>query len=452
MKNMKAINGIDSLYYFCESNENYDDLFLDILDQMEEVKGKFEKKDIAYENNDIHISINDISLSYLGKAESYHWFKDINEYFKIGFKDSLHKRTLNDIRVQLQGIGIYTLGIKTLVNFINTVLLNEYVTTYFPITRVDLNSFVQYDFSFITKEMFVTRKRNYSTISEIGNHKELQTLYVGKPPFRLRIYNKKEELKKSSKKELMYEYFANNGFNLEDIIFNIEFEIHRTFLKEFNISTIDELFANAVNLFKYSMDNIRLIDISNITQNDIKNNSKNRANSLAIWEYIKNNYVLDDFLQMSLPLQRVKRKISMYDDIKFKLECISLFRKAYINSLNIDASLLKDYWIEAKESFNKAPTQKELNKRYLEVEIVHLNGQKEKLRLLEDGSLIKPLNVQTVALLQDYDLYVYLEKTQENQHKSTKDKHIYEVALKEALKRGLVPCVSSGEANYYQRG
>ena len=35
----------------------------------------------------------------------------INEYFKIGFKDYLKNRGLHNIRVQLQGEGIYTLGI-----------------------------------------------------------------------------------------------------------------------------------------------------------------------------------------------------------------------------------------------------------------------------------------------------------------------------------------------------
>jgi len=43
MNDIKMIHGIDSLYYFCESNENYDNLFLEILDQMEEKKGIFEK-------------------------------------------------------------------------------------------------------------------------------------------------------------------------------------------------------------------------------------------------------------------------------------------------------------------------------------------------------------------------------------------------------------------------
>lgn len=442
---VKLLNGIDSLYYFAESNENYDDLFLEILDQIEDAKGKFEKKEIEFENSDVHILVNEIPLSYLGCQEAFHWFKDINEYFRIGFKDSFKRKGLNDIRVQLQGVGIYAIGIKTLVEFINNVLLRHYVTGYYPITRVDLNCFIQHDFSFISKEMFSTRKRNYSTISEIGSHKELQTIYVGKSPFKLRLYNKKEELKKSSKKDLMYEYFENNGFDLEEPIFNVEFEIQRTHLRNFNILTIDDLFENAVNLFKQSMVDIRLIDISNITQKDIENNSKSRATTLPIWDYIKESYDLKDFLQIQLPLQRVKRKISIYDDVKFKLEFISLIRKAYINNLHLDSELLNSYLKLAKESFTKSPTMKQLKKRYTEVEIIHPNGQKEQLRLVEDGNLIKPLSVQTVALLQDYDLHVYLEKTQENQNKSTKDKHIYEVALKEAIKRGLIPNISPNE-------
>lgn len=445
MKNIKLINGIDSLFYFCESNENYDDLFLEILDQIEDLKGKFEKKEIEFENNDIHIQVNDIPLSYLGKKDAYHWFKDINEYFRIGFKDRYKRRGLNDIRVQLQGIGIYTIGIKSLVDFINNILLRHYTTGYYPITRVDLNCFIQHDFSFLTKEMFSSRKRKYSTISEIGSHKELQTIYVGKAPFMLRLYNKKEELKKSPKKDLMYEYFENNGFNSEDAIFNVEFEIHRNHLRNFNILTIDDLFERVNNLFKQSMEDIRMIDISNITQKDIENNSKSRASTLPIWDYIKESYDLKDFLQIQLPLQRVKRKISIYDDVKFKLEFIALMRKAIINNLQIDGELLTSYVKLAKESFTKSPTMKDLKKRYTEVEVIHPNGQKESLRLLDDGKLIKPLNIQTVALLQDYDLHVYLDKTQENQHKSTKDKHIYEVALKEALKRGLVPNISPNE-------
>lgn len=54
---------------------------MDILDQMECVKDKFEKKEIEYVNADITINVNDIALSSLGKAEGYYWFRDINEFF-----------------------------------------------------------------------------------------------------------------------------------------------------------------------------------------------------------------------------------------------------------------------------------------------------------------------------------------------------------------------------------
>lgn len=449
MTNVKYINGIDSLYYFAESNEEYDNLFLDILDQLEYIKGQFDKKEIVYENSDINIRINDISLSHLGKAEGFYWFKDINNFFKIGFKDKQKNQGLNDIRVQLLGIGIYTVGIQSLINFINDVLLQGFVTGYYPITRADLNCFIQYDFSFVSKEMFVTRKRKYSTISEIGNSTTTQTLYVGKEPFKLRLYNKLEELKQSkqnNKKELMYEYFTNNGLDINDSIFNVEFEMHRSHLRQYNIQTVEELLSNAENLFKDSMNQIRLVDLSRLSDDAIKHNNKTRANTLAIWEYIKNGYVLDGFLQTSLPLQRIKRIVSIYDDTKFKIEYIALLRRAFINNLNIDTDTLESLYHEAKESLKKHKTNSSYKQSFTEVDIISPDGSTQKLRLLEDGQLIEPLRTVPVSQLQDYDLMVYLDKVKLNQHLSQKHKDIYAVALKEAVNRNLIPNVSTYEA------
>ena len=66
--------------------------------------------------------------------------------------------------------------------------------------------------------------------------------------------------------------------------------------------------------------------------------------------------------------------------------------------------------------------------------------------MFKDGSLIKPLRTETVANLSDYDLLVYLDKTSEKQHLSTRDNHIYQVAYKEAKKRNLLLNISSKEA------
>lgn len=447
MTNTKKIFGIDSLYYFCESNENYDVLYLDILDQIEDIKGKFLKKDVVFENKDITIKINDVPLHLLGKAEGFYWFVDTNEYFKIAFKDKYKNRGLNDIRVQLLGIGIYTIGIKSLIEFIKEKLLSDYITDYFPITRADINCFVQYDFSFITKDMFVTKKQKYSTISEIGNSTTTQTLYVGKEPFKLRIYNKKEELKKSKKKDLMYEYFLNNGFNLEDSIFNIEFEMHRSHLKLFNIDSIDDFLKQAVNLFKISMDEIRLIDINSLSDNAIEHNNKSRAITLPIWDEIKNEFTLDEFMQITFPLERLKRKISIYDERKFEYEFVALLRKAYINNLTLDTEYLSELYFKAKDSLKKTTTNTQIKKDYIEVDIIHEDSnEKENFRLFPDGSLIKPLRTETVANLSDYELLVYLDKTSQKQHLSDRNNHIYQVAYKEAQKRNLLLNISSKEA------
>ena len=73
-------------------------------------------------------------------------------------------------------------------------------------------------------------------------------------------------------------------------------------------------------------------------------------------------------------------------------------------------------------------------------------NKKENFRLLNSGELIKPLRTETVANLSDYDLLVYLDKTSEKQHLSTRDNHIYQVAYKEAKKRNLLLNISSKEA------
>ena len=445
MSEIKKVFGIDTLYFFFETNENYDDLFLEIQDQLEEIKGKFEKRDIEFENKDLTISINDIQLSYLGKQEGFYWFKDSNKFFRIGFKDRYKNRGLNDIRVQLQGNGIYTFGINSIIELLKD-SLKEVISDYIPITRADLNCFIQYDFSFVKKDMFSTRKRQYSTINEIGNANTTQTLYVGKEPFKLRLYNKSLELKKSKKFEIMNEYFLNNGFDLEHNIFNIEFQMNRGHLKQYNINTIDDLFANAKNLFQIAMDDIRLLDIDSVSSERLINN-KYQADTHPLWEEIKSEYDLKDFLQIDFPLERLKRKISIYDENKFEYEYISLIRKAYINNLTLDIDFLNELYFKAKESLKKTTTAKELKKDYIEVDIVdETTNKKENFRLLNSGELIKPLKTETVANLSDYDLLVYLDKTSEKQHLTTRDNQIYTVAYNEARKRNLLLDISSKEA------
>ena len=110
----------------------------------------------------------------------------------------------------------------------------------------------------------------------------------------------------------MREYFLNNGFDLDKELFNIEFEMHRRHLKSYGIETVGDALKNAQSLFQNAMEDIRLVDLSNITQKDIQNNTKNRAVTLPIWEHIKNSYSIEEFMQNGLSVERIKRKITLY--------------------------------------------------------------------------------------------------------------------------------------------
>lgn len=345
----KTISGIDTLYYFYESNDSYDDLFLDVIDQLDEAKGRFEKRDISYSNRDIKIQINKQAFTFNGKAQGFFWFTHIDEYFTIGFKDRLTNRGLNDIQLQLSANGIYTLGLKTLIKYIDDLLI-DYTSGHKPLTRVDLNIFVQADLSWIAKEIFVARKRSYTSIfKEIANKHQLQTLYIGKKPFLLRLYNKIEELHNSKKKEMMFEYFLNNGFDSLENVFNIEFEMHRDYFKSFKIDTVDDLLLRAELLFQDCLNAIRLVDLSTLTDNTIDSKNKNRALTHPLWEHLGTSYKLNDFLALEAPLERIKRKSYRYTIEEALEEQYALAKKAYIHNIEVD----EQFYSEALEYYHK---------------------------------------------------------------------------------------------------
>ena len=347
--------GIDTLYFFAQTNDTYEDFFEEVMDQIYLQQALFERYTYEHKNSAILVKIENTSFHYVNKKEGYHWFKEINGYFRMGLKDRDSKAQLHGIQIQLEGVGIYTLGIKRLVDFILYEVILKVTTGVHPITRIDINCFVQYDFGFVNKNMFVSKKKRYRRIDD-GNAKENQTIYVGSKPFMLRLYDKRAELKKSEKKQIMEDYFEAHGFSLDQPIYNVEFEMHRQHLRRFNLLDLDNVLSNVSMLFKSAMEDVRLIDTSSITQKDLENNSKNRAKSLPIWDYIKDHFSIDFFLQLKEPLQRLPQKRSIYDMPKFVNDAYTLLNKAIISKLNISPQIMSEITENAIE--NNAPKEK----------------------------------------------------------------------------------------------
>lgn len=316
MKNVNKLNtpfvsGIDALYYFAQSGGGYDEFYEDIIEQIELKKQEFSILNYAYHDNDIILTINDIDIKLSGMGrDGFIWLN--HEFFRIGFKDSEKAQNIHNIRVQLNAIGIYTIGIESLVEYVNEkflkgALLNE---RYFPITRIDVNMFVQHNFNYLHKDMILSKKKNHSAnITERSSGYELETYYVGKKPFLLRIYNKMKELESGSeiKKELMHNYFLINGLDTRKDIFNVEFEYHREFLKEYGIDTIQDALSRSKSLFEIGCKLIRLLDISTLTSEQIKSSNRKRADTLPVWEYIATNYDNKEFMQITTPLEKIEK-------------------------------------------------------------------------------------------------------------------------------------------------
>jgi hypothetical protein len=304
-----VVSGIDALQYFAQSGGQYDRFYESLMDQIEDKKAYFKKLNYQYADNDIIVKINDIEVQYSGMGrDGFHWF--YHEFFRVAFKDSEKSPNIQNIRVQVNAVGIYTLGLKSQIEYINKVFLKDLTMNVFPITRIDVNMFVQHDFKYLRKEMILSKKKDHhANIAEHASAYELETYYVGKKPFLLRIYNKRTELKQASqiKRELMINHFGVNGLDMEQPIFNVEFEMHREYLKTFGIDTINDALLRAETLFKHACDQVRLLDLSTITEDQINTPNRRRAETLPIWQHIKDSYSIKEFMQVDTPLEKIEK-------------------------------------------------------------------------------------------------------------------------------------------------
>jgi len=302
-------SGIDALYYFAQSGAFYDRLYQNIIDQIEDKKAYFKTLNYQHADNDIIVNINGIDVVYSGMGrDGFHWFS--HDFFRAGFKDPEKATNIHNIRIQLNAIGIYTLGLKSLIEYVNKKFLGGYTMNVFPITRIDLNMFIQHDFSYLRKEMILSKKQNHSAvIGERSSAYELETYYVGTKPFMLRIYNKYKELQSASaiKREIMNNHFAIHGMDLEKPIFNVEFEMHREYLKQYGIDTIEDALKRARVLFKNACDQIRLIDPESISEKALNSSNRKRADTLPVWNHIKYHYDITEFMQIDTPLEKIEK-------------------------------------------------------------------------------------------------------------------------------------------------
>lgn len=425
IKNTPFVCGIDALYYFAQSGGGYDNFYMNIIDQIEDKKAEFNAINYPYNDNDIVITINGIDVKYSGMGrDGFLWFN--HEFFRIGFKDAEKAQNIHNIRVQLNSIGIYTLGIQSLVDYINTKLLHGALLkeSYFPITRIDVNMFIQHNFNYLRKEMILSKKKNHSAnISERSSGYELETYYVGKKPFLLRIYNKLKELEGASevKRELMHNYFLINNLDTRKSIFNVEFEYHREFLKQYGIDTVEDALSRAKSLFELGCKFIKLIDTSSLTEEQLNSSNRKRADILPIWEYISSNYDNKEFMQIETPLEKIERISYRYSLEDARKPLKRLITRLLLHGNAPTLFFFYEVFQNTKEEFALRDSYKELQ-----------NENKE-------PTITDELEGYSNEGLQNYEatLYRELESLPRNTELYNDIYEVYEAVGKELIHRGL---------------
>lgn len=334
----KTVSGIDTLYYYLPSNKDYHTFFIDletkILTKQEELGGYIPKDTFT-------VNIGEKEFFYNGRSKGFYFFVDTSRWLRIGFKDSNTITNVHDISIQFESSGIYLLGIVNLLNYTNHTLLSSITLPSPQVTRIDFNIFCQFDLSqVINKENIVSRKR-YNRRDD-GGKRGYQSLKIGTTPFLLRLYDKKEELKKLEKRPLMEYFFVQNGLNLNEPIWNFEFECHRDFLKSFKIESVDDAFSNAEILFHRFMKMIRLIDISTLSQKDYEGERLHRGQTHALWEHIDESYTFKAIPQSYEMIERVLPPKKVYDSRAFLKEFNALVEKGAENHVVISHDEFKD--------------------------------------------------------------------------------------------------------------
>ncbi|MFP4332947.1 MAG: hypothetical protein ACLFQJ_06560 [Campylobacterales bacterium] len=303
----KIACGVDTLYFFIETIAEYIDLYKEIESEIQSKIAYFSEKKLTYENRDIMIQVGEYTLEYLGSAKGFIFLAESNDYFKVGFKHPHKQQNLHNIKVDLKSKAIYTLGLPTILENIKSSILGRCAKG-FHISRADINCFINYDFSSFTSNDFVSRKRKWRNIKEDrGSSSKAQTIYIGNNPLKLRLYDKKAELKRDEHKELfMFEYFLLHGLSLHEPIWNVEFEVHREEFKSYSILTIDDFLSKIEMLFKTFTKDIRLAYVYRLSDSEIKNRHRNRAKSIEVWEYIHKNFTISLFQQSFDKLRKIR--------------------------------------------------------------------------------------------------------------------------------------------------
>lgn len=249
---MNYISNIDTICILIDT-ENYEQLSANIIKLLEKEK-ELAKSNYTKDTNYKHlITINDLSFYLSPNGSKGYSYILQNNGFQINVAQFRSKlENFSPIQVRISSEYLWAYGVSNSWSIVHNWIVETFGNiTIEKVFRVDLCSHIS-DMDFIT---------NYSLVYK-GDFKKRQIFYTGNNISAItfgsrkskniycRIYNKTLEIQEMKHKSWFYEIWENNGLNIYNV-WNIEFEIKSECLRQFDITTIEDVLKHLQSLWQY---------------------------------------------------------------------------------------------------------------------------------------------------------------------------------------------------------
>jgi hypothetical protein len=188
-------------------------------------------------------------------AQRYQYILDNDDIQIKLFDDARSGISFPELRITLSSAFLWRETWKEAVKIVNDWINTWALVSVIKISRIDINVDFAGEMPTFTPEYqeVVGRcrtKKETGELNTIVNGKRISTYYFGTKNLMCRIYNKSLEIKKSNKGwfEILWE---KHGWQKGETVVRVEFQCRRKIIREFQINTLEDLFAQVPDLWRY---------------------------------------------------------------------------------------------------------------------------------------------------------------------------------------------------------
>lgn len=281
--------------------KNYDNAIENFVIELEKQKEK--SRNYLYENTSdkAHVAFGNIDFEIMpngARCYAYLLHNDLIE-LKLARGRSGNKSTLPIVikyksnLLWEKGLNAYFYGYDLIYKVFGEIMETK-------ISRVDMALHIDsLEFNLSDIDSFVG-KFNKDSIHRCNRN--IETLYFGSRKTQkvlCRIYNKSREILETRDKYWFFDIWSKNGLDVSNV-WNLEFELHRDFLREIKVNTFEELIDNLKGMWEYlTHEWIRYIDKDSATR-------KTRCKLQDFWKTVQHGY---DSFDMDGHIQREVQRL-----------------------------------------------------------------------------------------------------------------------------------------------